>query len=116
MSDSSQVDRRREHAAKNESVFREVNEHVEASAAGTFHLFVCECQDRNCSERVPMTLQEYEAVRADSNSFLIVPGHEVELVDEVTDRAERYFVVRKIGAGAVIAEHLDPRARWADDC
>ena len=111
MSDPSQVDLQRERAAKNESVFREVNEHVKDLAAGTFHLFVCECQDRNCAEPVPMTVQEYESVRANSNSFLVVPGHELPLVDEVTETAERYFVVRKVGAGARVAEQLDPRSR-----
>lgn len=112
MPDDSQLALRRERAAKNESVFRDVNEHInELSDTGTFHLFVCECENRDCAEPVPMTVQEYEGVRANSNSFLIVPGHERTQVDEVTETAARYYVVRKIGAGAEVAKHLDPRAR-----
>ncbi len=56
-----------------------------------------------------MTAQEYEEVRADSNSFVVLPGHEEPLVDEVTEANERYYVVRKVGAGAAVAKRLDPR-------
>jgi hypothetical protein len=33
------------------------------------------------------------------------------MVDQVIERAESYFVVRKRGAGAEVAEELDPRTR-----
>ena len=58
-----------------------------------------------------MTAQEYEEVRADSNSFLVLPGHEEPMVDEVTETNDRYFVVRKVGVGATVAKKLDPRKR-----
>ena len=112
MSDVSQLDLRRERAAKNESVFREVNERTnELAEPASFHLFVCECDDRGCAEVVVMTAQEYEEVRADSNSFLVHPGHEDTVVDEVIDVNERYLVVRKVGVGAAVAKKLDPRRR-----
>ena len=108
----SQLDLRRERAAKNESVFREINERINESAEpATFHLFVCECENRGCAETVVMTAQEYEDIRAHSNSFFVLPGHEEPLVDEVTETNERYLAVRKVGVGAAVAEHLDPRAR-----
>ena len=58
-----------------------------------------------------MTAQEYEEVRADSNSFFVLPGHEEPMVDEVIEMNERYFVVRKVGVGAAVATKLDPRTR-----
>ena len=112
MPDLSQLDLRRERAAKNESVFREVNERVnELAEPASFHLFACECEDRSCAEAVVMTAQEYEEVRASSNSFLVLPGHEEPLVDELTETNDRFFVVRKVGVGATVAKKLDPRKR-----
>ncbi len=104
------LDLRRERAAKNESVFREVNERVnELAEPASFHLFACECEDQSCAEAVVMTAQEYEEVRANSNSFFVLPGHEEPLVDELTQTNDRYFVVHKVGVGATVAKKLDPR-------
>ena len=112
VSDDSRLDRWRERAAQNESVFRDLNERAnELAEPASFHLFACECDDRGCAEAVVMTAQEYEEVRADSNSFFVLPGHEEPMVDEVTEMNERYVVVRKVGAGAAVARKLDPRTR-----
>lgn len=106
------LDLRRERAARNESAFRDLNERTNSrSDFGTFNLFVCECEDQGCAEPVPLTAQEYERIRASSNSFFVLPGHETPLVDEVTEQAERYYVVRKLGVGAEVASDLDPRPR-----
>ena len=110
MTAKSELDLRRERAAQNESAFRELNERTN-NLDGTFNVFVCECEDHGCVEPVPLTTQEYEEIRADSNSFFVIPGHEMPAVDEVTETAERYLVVRKRGAGAEVAEELDPRTR-----
>lgn len=110
MTDKSELDLRRERAAQNESAFRELNERTN-NPVGTFNVFVCECEDYGCAEPVPLTTQEYEEIRANSNSFFVIPGHEVPLVDEVIETTERYLVVRKRGAGAEVAEELDPRTR-----
>jgi hypothetical protein len=101
-------------AAENQSLFREVNERVEQlhegfSVSRELAEWVCECMDTACTERISMTLTEYEAVRGDSNRFAIAPGHEVLDVEAVVETSERYVVVRKIGAGAARARRLDPR-------
>jgi hypothetical protein len=67
--------------------------------------------DEACTERVTMTVREYEAVRSDSNTFFVKPGHEVPEVDQVAREEPNYVVVRKVGAGAPVAEKLDPRKR-----
>jgi hypothetical protein len=108
----SELDLRRERAAANESLFREVNERIEdLSTTASFTQFVCECHDDMCDVRVSMTVEEYEHIRAEGNRFFVLPGHQSEDVDDVVESTDRYLVVRKIGAGEHVAERLDPRGR-----
>jgi hypothetical protein len=117
------LDARRARAAKSQSLLREVNERIADLAAGQpasmfeevrlakeIHL-ACECMDEACTQRVTMTVREYEAVRAHSNRFFVKPGHDVPEVEEVVREQASYVVVRKVGAGAAVAERLDPRKR-----
>ena len=96
----------------NESLFREVNERIEdISVNAAFTQFICECRDQTCDERVSMTIQEYEHVRAEPNRFVVLPGHNASDVDEVVEETDRYLVIRKTGSGEQVAEHMDPRSR-----
>ena len=59
------MESRAERAAKNEAVFREVNERLRGvnDAFGTFTdrmELVCECGDASCAERITVSVQEYE--------------------------------------------------------
>jgi hypothetical protein len=99
--------------AKNEAVFREVNERIETAAAD-FGVpgeasFVCECGDAQCTEMVSITLREYHSIRADGRRFAILPGHEDPQVENVVGRTDRFFVVEKVGAAGSVAEALDQR-------
>jgi len=112
MSELSVVELRRERAAKNQSLFREVNERIEHRAGdASFTTFICECCDPQCDASVALTLQEYEEIRADPNRFLVLPGHDVAEVEEIVEANDRYVIVRKSGAGRAVAELLDPRRR-----
>jgi len=75
---------------------RQVNEAIEprGQARGSA-VFVCECGHLGCSETVRIGVLEYEAVRTSFDRFLLVPGHEIDEVDEVVERRERYLVVVK---------------------
>jgi hypothetical protein len=106
--------RRIERIAHNESVFRSLNESLEASVhrgrspddrAG----FVCECGDPRCDEIVRVELPAYESVRADSRLFLVLPGHETPDVEDVVSDGDGYVVVRKHEDTATIVERSDPR-------
>jgi hypothetical protein len=111
MSDVSEIELQRERAGKNQSLFREVNERIEdLSASSSFSMFVCECMDDTCDARVSLTIEEYEHVRAESNSFFVLPGHEVPNVERVIEANDRFLVVAKLGAGARVAEEFDPRS------
>jgi hypothetical protein len=99
-----------ERVAYNEARAREVNEAIEAGRVNREGLtgFVCECGRLGCNAVVELSLMEYEGVRAESRQFVIVAGHEAS-VDEVVASADRYAVVCKRGAAALIADETDPR-------
>ena len=106
-------DAREERLAKNEVLFRSVNERIEQQAIRFGGLdayeFICECATRECIERVALTLREYEHVRAEGTRFFVVPGHANVEVELVVEQAPRYHVVEKDGAAGVFAELADPR-------
>ena len=108
---------REDRIARNEALFRSVNERVRelAATAGSRERdpvasFVCECGRADCTETVELTVAEYERVRADPTHFVVVPGHEIPDVEEVVERHERYDVVRKHDGEAQIAIETDPRS------
>lgn len=102
-------------AAKNQSLFRTVNERLEGLAE-TFQFiaehtsFTCECTDTRCVAPMSLTLDEYEAVRGDPNHFAVFPGHVDGDVENAVRANERFVVVAKIGAGARFAQESDPRS------
>jgi hypothetical protein len=103
-------------AAENQALFREVNERLE-NLNTTFNTitrygnWACECASVDCLERVAMTLDEYEQLRAIPTWFAVVPSeeHVVPEVERVVERYERYWVVEKLGRAAGIAVERDPR-------
>ena len=101
--------------AKNEALFRRVNERIEevneALAGDSESDFLCECGDDDCTAPVSLTLAEYEEVRRDPTHFLIAHGHEVVDVEKVIRETERYAVVKKFaGEAERIAVETDPRS------
>jgi hypothetical protein len=109
--------------ALNEALLRERNESLEPHNAATHWVnppvadWYCECATPDCSEPVQLTVEEYEAVRANPRHFVIVPDErhlrpDTELIVAKTDR---YWVVEKVGEAAAVAEALDPRAAPAGD-
>jgi hypothetical protein len=105
----------RDHVAKNEALFRHLNERVkdvdDASGVPPDELwdFLCECGDANCLERVSVTRSEYERVRSNSVYFAVVPGHENPEVERVVHEANRFAIVEKRPGEQAIAVERDPR-------
>ena len=103
-----------EKIARTESLFREVNERIAETAErfeATETNFVCECADPRCTHRVGVTLEEYERVRQDGATFLLVPGHEDERVETVVRADGERAVVEKRHPQVVPLVHkLNPRA------
>lgn len=99
---------------RNEALFREVNERIED--VGTTLVpddqpmeFLCECDNRDCVEKVSATRAEYEAIRAVGTHFIVLPGHEDPAVEHVVHQTERFLVVEKEGQAAHEAREDDPR-------
>jgi len=101
---------REERAARNEALFREVNERVATLAGGgAIEVgFVCECSDGACVERLHLARDEYHAVRENPRAFIVVPGHEGDF-ELVLERHATYLVVEKQGDAGRISEQHDPR-------
>jgi len=101
-----------ERLARNEALFREVNERIRNVAAGgqsDRYDFLCECADAACAQRVSLTLAEYERVRAVAARFLLAPGHAVPGIEHVVEDDGGHIVVEKSGAAGRVARDLDPR-------
>lgn len=85
-----------ERAAAAEINGRRVNEAIERGAQGTgTAVFVCECGNLGCSETVELTISRYETVRSGFERFLIVPGHQIEEIEDVVEQHDAYLVVAK---------------------
>lgn len=106
-------ERRKDRLARNETLFREVNERVEEINVGAgldFIEFLCECGDADCTEAVSLTQSEYEQIRADPLLFVVLPGHAVPEVENIVSGSDRFQVVRKQQEEAHIARATDPRS------
>ena len=110
---------RERRAGKNQSLFREVNERIEPlNQAFTMinhrlNDFVCECANESCTDKIALSIEEYESVRATPNQFFVAPDdeHVWDDVERIVERRDRYWVVEKLGYSAEVAAKLDPRSR-----
>jgi uncharacterized protein (DUF1499 family) len=99
--------------ARTESAFREWNEAIAETATrldADEVDFVCECADPNCANRLTVTLDTYESVRAEPTHFIIAPGHEESPIERVLEHRRGYAIVEKVGATVTrIVRSLYPR-------
>jgi hypothetical protein len=109
---------RDERRARNEALFREVNERIEELSSeradeseqeGLLGI-VCECGRDDCTELIEVTRAEYEAVRSDPRRFLVIPGHEHTDTARVLERNSGFSVVEKLEHAAEVAVEHDPRS------
>jgi hypothetical protein len=112
----SESEEREVRGARSQSLFRDVNERVREineAFGGDLPLgeWICECANDSCSERIELTGQEYEAVRADGKRFAVAPSeaHVFPQIEDVVERTDRYWVVAKRGRAGELAESIDPR-------
>jgi hypothetical protein len=112
------VGERETRAAKNQAMFREVNERVkelndptEGHPGLVLFDWVCECAHETCVERIALTLREYESVRGVPTHFGVAASNEHFLpdVERIVSTYPRYWVVEKEGLAGVIAANLDRR-------
>ncbi len=108
------MDERRLRIAKNEALFRAINERIEGvneafgQITGDFEI-VCECGSTDCIERILISEQDYEELRTDPTHFAVIPGHVAPSCEVVLARHDTYDLVEKIEEAAAVAERLDTR-------
>ena len=105
--------------ARNEALFREVNERIVELEAGVGGYdrddsllvgFVCECPREDCGEMFEVTRGQYQAVREHPRRFLVLPGHEDGDIAHLVERHEQFLVVEKVGEAGEVAVEQDPRS------
>jgi hypothetical protein len=105
-----EMDERSARLATNEAIFRAGNERIDEIAAGE-EPYLCECGNARCFEKVALSHEEYEAVRANPARFFVVPGHEDLTAGEVViEKFGGFTVVEKRGEEREIVERADPRS------
>lgn len=92
-----------ERMRENEELFRMANERLREQVADAVPAdrpvpFLCECEDELCMTRMEMTLDDYRRLRADEDTFGVVPGHAAERGEVVVRELDSYHVVRKEAA------------------
>jgi hypothetical protein len=105
---------RKQRKGQNEAWFRDLNEKLEtralvkAAVAEGFEI-VCECDREECTERLTISVAEYERVRDVATQFIVAHGHTDSHVERVASHTDRYDVVIKLGEAAQIAREQNPR-------
>lgn len=100
-------------AARNESLFREVNENIARleerhGTTTTEPVFLCECANADCTEHVSVGPQVYTRVREQPRLFFVLPGHEDPKLERVVETHRDYLIVEKTGAAGQVAEQTQP--------
>ena len=109
-----QVSEEREvRAARNQALFRVVNEKLKginaafADIVGT-HSIACECADLQCIETLEIGREEYDEIRRNPRHFAVRRGHVYPEVEIVVREVDGYAVVEKTGAAGRYAEAAGP--------
>src|SRR3954467_3559596 len=117
MSQQEDVRERQKRAAKNQSLFREVNERVKDvndhwKGFTSLGEWLCECANETCTERIEMSGDEYEKIREQGACFFVAPSddHVWPDVERVVERRDAYWIVEKIDVAGQIAKEQDPHA------
>ena len=99
--------------ARNEAIFREVNERIEQLAQrGELDSLqiLCECGNPDCKEPLRVSVAEYERLRQEPTDFFVAPGHVIPAIERVVDTTQRFDVVRKLAEEGELAQKTDPRS------
>ncbi len=98
--------RRLERLARNQMLFRNVNERVNAvrGVSAYREAYLCECSRADCVEELELGREEYVVARRAATHFVIKPGHDFPELEQVIDQNDRYAIVEKVGQAATVAD------------
>jgi hypothetical protein len=107
-----------ERAARNEEVFRGINERIQEGAdrhgVETTLPFHCECERASCLETIEIPPSSYERVVRERYRFVVIPGHEDDAIERVVERQTDYVVVEKVGAAREQIDRDHPQQQHRD--
>jgi hypothetical protein len=105
---STQGEARGARAARNQSLFRAVNEKLKLveqpfeEDVGSY-VVACECADLDCFATLEIGREKYGEVRSDARRFVVLEGHVYPDVERVVEECDGYVVVEKTGLAAAVA-------------
>jgi hypothetical protein len=104
-----------ERAARNEEIFRGVNERIEEGAEQhgveaplPFH---CECGRASCVGTIEIAPPEYERVVQERYRFVLIPGHQDTAIERVVEDRPEFVVVEKVGEARQQIDRDHPQQR-----
>ena len=109
------MDARRERVSRNEAMYRATNREIEQTAKewgdGSRDQLevICECGRDDCSEKLDLTIDEYDEAHQERDQFVVASGHEDKQIEHVVKQTERYLVVDKFGEAEQVAEAEERR-------
>ena len=103
-------DEREVRIARNQALFRAVNEQIKTLAATEPLPIACECADTSCVQMLHIQRDEYADVRRNPRHFAVLPGHVYPDVEAVVRESEGCVVVEKFAAAGALAAELDANA------
>jgi hypothetical protein len=102
-----------ERAARNEEVFRDVNERIEEGAeqhnVSDSLPFHCECGASACIETIEIPPARYAAIIQERYHFVVIPGHEEPQIERIVETEGHFLVVEKIGKARKQIDHDHPQ-------
>lgn len=108
-------DDRLRRVGENEALYRLVNERIQAlspggaATSGEFGV-ICECAALACKTQIMIRPTVYEQVRANSDHFIVLRGHQIDEIETVVEDHGSFIVIEKTPQEAKqIAEEMDPR-------
>ncbi len=107
-----------ERAARNEEIFRGINEQIERGAeahqVATPLPFHCECGRASCLSTIEVHPADYERVAKQRYRFLVIPGHEDSTIETIVERQQQFLVAEKIGEARAQIDRDHPQQRHRD--
>jgi hypothetical protein len=99
---------RDERIAYNEAWSRGINEQRAKSMGGRDPVagFRCECWQKDCAERIPLSGADWATARAEPNRFAVAPDHLAHDVEAVVQEYPSFWLVEKRGEAGRVAEEL----------
>ena len=87
-------------AARNQALFRSVNEKLRAlnqafSELTETYAIACECADTTCVATLHISMEAYLDVRAHSSRFVVLADHVYPDVERVVGESDGYAIVEK---------------------